>query len=373
METPEMFKSSLLNSRVLICCGSGGVGKTTVSAAVGLFCAKKGKNVCLITIDPAKRLAQALGIQELCNQVRKLDFDAKGNLYSMMLDTQDTFNSLIYRYSRSQDQAQEILNNRIFKSLATNLGGTQEYMASEKLYELYCDDRFDVIIVDTPPTRNALDFFESPARLARFLENKLLRILLIPSRRGYLKRVNLAAQAFVKSVSKIAGAELVSDAVDFFRAFEGMEEGFRTRAKEVDRVLKSEETSIILVAAPTRDAIEEAKYFSSKIKEMGLALTGLIVNRALVDFENPRQAHLNTSLEKYRHDNSDNNINEDLAIKVLKEVSERFKQIRARQQKNIEALKLFADLRNVIEIPMLETDVHSLATLTLLAQAIEGA
>ena len=212
---------------IVVCCGSGGVGKTTVSAAFALEAARRGRRACVVTIDPAKRLADALGIDTLANTPSQIDGAWPGELWALMLDAKGTFDELIARYASSPEQAEGILANRLYRNLTGALSGTQEYMAMEKLYELSEEGGYDLVVVDTPPTRNALDFLDAPRRLTRFLGHRLFQFLLMPTR-AYLRAVSVATQALLRTISKVAGADIVHDAVAFFQAFEGMEEGFRT-------------------------------------------------------------------------------------------------------------------------------------------------
>jgi anion-transporting ArsA/GET3 family ATPase len=274
----DALQSVLETSRVLICCGSGGVGKTTTAAALGVRAAQAGRRVVVVTIDPAKRLADALGLEGLTNTPSVIDGPWDGHLSALMLDTEGTFNHLVATYAGSEDQAEKILSNRFYRNISGALSGTQEYMATEKLFELYGEDRFDLVIVDTPPTRNALDFLEAPSRLTRFLDHRLYRMVTAPTR-GIVKAVNVAAQGFLRSVGKVVGGEVIADAIAFFVAFEGMDEGFKERAKRVDELLSSDETAFVLVASPRADTVEEATYFASKLAEHSIDVRALIVNR----------------------------------------------------------------------------------------------
>jgi anion-transporting ArsA/GET3 family ATPase len=274
---------------VLICCGSGGVGKTTTSASLALYGAMKGRKVCVVTIDPAKRLANALGIDTLSNTpvrvtLKSLKVPSKGELWAMMLDPKATFDDLVNRYAPNSQQAERIMKNRIYRELTSALSGTQEYMAMEKLYELLEDGGYDLVVVDTPPTRNAIDFLEAPTRLVHFLEHRLFRILLMPTRM-YLKAVSVATQALLRTISKVAGTEMVEDAIAFFQAFEGMEEGFRNRAEKMSVLIREPSTGFVLVTTPREDAVTEADWFSRRLKEMGIDTDALIVNRVLPDFD----------------------------------------------------------------------------------------
>jgi anion-transporting ArsA/GET3 family ATPase len=195
-----------------------------------------------------------------------------------MLDSKGTFDDLVRRYARTPEQAEAILGNRLYQNLAGALSGTQEYMAMEKLYELVVSDEFDVVVVDTPPTRNALDLLDAPRRLTRFLENRLFRALLVPTRMG-LRAVSMATQALLRTIAKVAGAEIVDDAVAFFQAFEGMEDGFRSRASAVHELLGDPSTAYVLVTSARPDAITEASFFAEKLAERDVAVSALVVNR----------------------------------------------------------------------------------------------
>lgn len=263
---------------IVVCCGSGGVGKTTTAAALALAAAQAGRRACVVTIDPARRLANALGVSHLTNMPSKIEGPWPGLLAAVMLDAKSTFDDLVIRYSKDVDQAERIMRNRLYRNLTSALSGTQEYMAAEKLYELHTGGQFDVVVVDTPPASNALDFVDAPARLTRFLDNRLFRILLVPTR-AYLRAVSAATRALLRAVSKVAGAEMVDDAMAFFQAFEGMEEGFRQRARHVEELLADPGTAFVLVASPRRDSVDEASHFASRLAESSIPVQALIVNR----------------------------------------------------------------------------------------------
>jgi anion-transporting ArsA/GET3 family ATPase len=268
---------------IIICCGSGGAGKTTTSAAVALAGALAGRKACVVTIDPARRLADALGLAELSNEPRRIEGPWPGEMSAVMLDAKRTFDDLVGRYSADAEQAERILSNRLYLNLTSALAGTQEYMAAEKLYELHATGDFDLVVVDTPPTRNALDFLDAPGRLTRFLENRVFRLLLMPTRAS-LKALTMATQALLRTISKVAGSEIVEDAVAFFRAFDGMEEGFRERARSVEALLADPGTAFVLVAAPRRDSVDEAQYFADRLAEAHQPVSALVVNRLHPDF-----------------------------------------------------------------------------------------
>lgn len=263
---------------VVVCCGPGGVGKTTLSAAVAAEIAVQGRRAVVVTIDPARRLANALGLDSLPDTPHRIEGRWPGELWAMTLDTRNTFDHLVTTYAPTPEQARAILANRFYRNIAGALSGTQEYMAMEKLYELHGDERFDLVVVDTPPTRNALDFVEAPRRLIRFLDNRIFRLLMLPTRAS-LRAVNLATRAFLRTVSVVVGSEAVSDAVAFFQAFEGMEGGFRDRAAQVERLLRDQACGFVVVSSPRRDAVAEATYFADKLDEVGIDVRGLVLNR----------------------------------------------------------------------------------------------
>ena len=280
---PETLAELVAQRSVVVCCGSGGVGKTTVSATFALAAARAGRRSCVVTVDPARRLADALGVESLPNTPSEVQGDWPGHLHALMLDSKGTFDDLVQRYARTPEQAEAILANRLYQNLAGALSGTQEYMAMEKLYELVNSGEFDIVVVDTPPTRNALDLLDAPRRLTRFLENRLFRALLVPTRMS-LRAVGVATQALLRTISKVAGAEIVQDAVGFFQAFEGMEDGFRSRASAVHDLLADPATAYVLVTSARPDAVTEAGFFAEKLAERDVAVAALVVNRIAPSF-----------------------------------------------------------------------------------------
>jgi anion-transporting ArsA/GET3 family ATPase len=277
-ESMSSMAEIVRDSRIIVCCGSGGVGKTTSAAALALAAAEGGRNVVLITIDPAKRLADALGLQGLTNDPSPIDIEGSGRLWAMMLDARATFDAVIREQARSEAQVRRILENPFYDNVASKLSGSQEYMAAEKLYELSNDTRFDLVVVDTPPTREALDFLRAPEKLMNFLDHRVYRWLIAPARSG-LKIVNIAAQPILRTIGRVIGADVLADAINFFQAFEGIESGFRERAESVQALLKSDVTKYLVVASPRRDTVDEALYFIRQLQSTGMSATGLIVNR----------------------------------------------------------------------------------------------
>jgi anion-transporting ArsA/GET3 family ATPase len=271
-------------SSVVLCCGSGGVGKTTVSAALALAQMRTGRRVVVVTIDPARRLADALGVSgELSNEPTLLVAENGGELWAMMLDANKTFAQLVQSYSADKAQVDRIINNRFFRNISSSLGGTQEYMAAEKLFELHKDSRFDLVVVDTPPTRKALNFFDAPGRLVRFLDHRLYRVLLAPAR-GSLRIVAAAVTPIVRTIARVVGASVIDDAIAFFQAFEGMDDGFRTRAQQVMTTLKAPSTSYVVVSSPRVEALDEAEFFINRLTAEHIPTAALIVNRLTPEF-----------------------------------------------------------------------------------------
>jgi anion-transporting ArsA/GET3 family ATPase len=280
------------NRHIIVCCGSGGVGKTTTAAVFALSGACRGRNAVVVTIDPAKRLANALGLDSLSDTAREIDRELwdpeggappEGRLSALMLDTKSTFDHLVLKYAGDPAQGAGILENRFYRNISSVLSGTQEYMAMEKLHELHEEGGYDLIVVDTPPTRNALDFLDAPARLTRLLDNRLFRLVMAPTRASF-RVANIALQTFFRSVSKVIGIEVVEDLVLFFQAFEGMEDGFRQRAHRVLELLGEPGTAFVLVTSPGRDAVSEAGYFARRLRDARLSVDGLVVNRIHPEF-----------------------------------------------------------------------------------------
>ncbi len=274
------------SSKVIVCLGTGGVGKTTTAAALGYMAAKAGRHVCVVTIDPARRLADAMGISELANTPRKIETSTDLDLWAVMLDPNSTFDELVQKFATSEEQVEKIFHNSIYQNLTENLSGTQEYMAMEKLHELASDPRFDLLVIDTPPARNAIEFLNAPKRLIGFLENRVFRLLISPSQK-VLRPVTLATRMLLRTISKVVGAQVVSDAVEFFQAFEGMEKGFKERAAEVQNLLSQDSTSFVLVTGTHKDTIDEALYFASRLSEFELKVDLIISNRVTPDFGQP--------------------------------------------------------------------------------------
>jgi anion-transporting ArsA/GET3 family ATPase len=270
------------DKHIIVCTGSGGVGKTTTAAALGLRAAELGRNVCVLTIDPARRLAQAMGLTELDNTPRPVPGISNGSLSAMMLDMKRTFDEVVESHS-DPERAQKILSNPFYEALSSSFAGTQEYMAMEKLGQLRADEsEWDLIIVDTPPSRNALDFLDAPARLGSFLDGRLIRIITAPARgagRGIGRIAAMGFGIFTNVLSKLLGAQVLADVGNFVADIDTTFGGFRERADATYALLKDSGTEFIVVAAPERDALREASYFVERLNQDGMPLGGLILNR----------------------------------------------------------------------------------------------
>ena len=268
-----------------MCCGAGGVGKTTTAAAIALRAAERhGRRTVVLTIDPARRLAQALGLTELDNTPRQVKGVGGGELHAMMLDMKRTFDEVVLAHTDPK-RAEEIFANPFYQAMSSTFSGTQEYMAMEKLGQLRTRDEWDLIVVDTPPSRSALDFLDAPARLARFLDGRMLRLLMAPARAGGRSMFTLVTASFgvfSRAVQRILGAQLLTDLSGFVAALDSMFGGFRERAEQTYRVLQDRQTAFLVVAAPEPDAIREAAYFARRLGEERMPLAGLVLNRVHV-------------------------------------------------------------------------------------------
>ncbi|OWA09570.1 anion-transporting ATPase [Streptomyces sp. CS227] len=269
-------------TRIVVCCGSGGVGKTTTAAALGLRAAERGRRVVVLTIDPARRLAQSMGIDSLDNVPRQVPgIEGKGELHAMMLDMKRTFDEIVEAHA-DPERARAILENPFYQSLSAGFAGTQEYMAMEKLGQLRATDAWDLIVVDTPPSRSALDFLDAPKRLGSFLDGKLIRLLMAPAKvggRAGMKFLNAGMSMMTGVLGKLLGGQLLRDVQTFVAAMDSMFGGFRTRADATFQLLQAPGTAFLVVAAPERDALREAAYFVERLGAEKMPLAGLVLNR----------------------------------------------------------------------------------------------
>ena len=373
MSPSEAPVEALLEARsILVCCGSGGVGKTTTAATLALAGALRGRRACVVTVDPARRLADALGLQAIGNAAKQIAGDFDGELWAAMLDAKGTFDDLVRRYASDEHQAERILSNRLYRNLVGALSGTQEYMATEKLYELYEQNEFDLIVVDTPPTRNALDFLDAPRRLTGFLDNRLFRLLIAPGR-TYLRAMGMAAQLLLRTLARVAGSEIVDDTIAFFQAFEGMEAGFRERAARVEELLGAATTGFVLVAAPRRESVAEADFLAARLAGAKHEIDLLVVNRVLSSF-----ADLETAAPEALAlfaDTGSGSLDLSPSAEAFSALQANLAELAAlagAEERLIDQLGI-DHVTAVVKVPELGSDVHDLAELGALARYLLAA
>lgn len=353
---------SVRDAEVIVCCGPGGVGKTTTAAVIGLHAARRGRRVVVVTIDPARRLADALGLTGgLTGDPQQVGSDRSGDgeLWAMMLDTPAMFERVVRAHAADPTQADRIVQNRFYRNIAGALSGTQEYMASEALHELHGDDRFDLVVVDTPPSRNALDFLEAPGVLARFLDHKVFKLMMMPTRTG-LKVFSVATQPILRAIGKVVGSDVLTDAVAFFQAFAGMDVGFRERAEAVTRLLRDESTRFLIVAAPQREVIDECAWFADQLTDQGFEVSATVVNRLHPRFGDGSVADAEQRARAARDRGED-----DLARIWSNLAAER---TLAADQRAVLGPLVERTGDVIVEVPLLPDDVHDVEQLEVLAR-----
>ena len=348
---------------VCICAGSGGVGKTTTAAAIAMGMAAKGRKVAVLTIDPAKRLANSLGLPELGNEERLVaperfaehGLEMRGELWAMMLDAKRTFDELVEKHAPDEETREAVLSNRIYKELSNAVAGSQEYMAMEKLYELHEEDRYDLLVLDTPPTRNALDFLDAPERLSRFIDSRSLQFFLAPGRTG-LKLFSRGTGLLFGVLKRVLGFDLLQDLGAFFASFGDMAEGFNQRAARVNELLSHRRTTFLLVASPQRDSIEEAVFFRRRLRDWKMPFGGVVVNR-MHQAAGPAGADGRVAEEIERA------LGPELGPKVARNFED-FRALAERDRENVEELRSELRREPIILVPYLEEDVHDLGGLS---------
>ncbi len=357
-------------TRIIVCCGSGGVGKTTTAAAVGVRAAERGRHVVVLTVDPARRLAQSMGLTSLDNTPRLVqgvgDGNGQGSLHAMMLDMKRTFDEIVEAHA-DPDRAAQILANPFYQSLSSSFAGTQEYMAMEKLGQLRRAEEWDLIVVDTPPSRSALDFLDAPQRLARFLDGKLLRLLTAPAKiggRAYLRVLNAGFGMVTGVLTKILGAQVLRDVQTFVTALDTMFGGFRERADYTYQLLRAPGTAFLVVAAPEPDALREASYFVERLAQERMPLAGLLLNRV----QRSPAARLSAAGSQSAAETLQVTGEHPLAVAALRLHAERMQQVSA-QRRLAEHFTAAHPVVPVAEIPAQAEDVHDLAGLRAIGQA----
>jgi anion-transporting ArsA/GET3 family ATPase len=354
---------------IIVCTGAGGVGKTTTAAAIGVRAAELGRNVCVLTIDPARRLAQAMGLTELDNTPRPVQGISGGTLNAMMLDMKRTFDEVVESHA-DPERAQQILSNPFYQALSSSFAGTQEYMAMEKLGQLHNDSsRWDLIIVDTPPSRNALDFLDAPARLGSFLDGRFIRILTAPARGAGNALGRIAAMGFgifTNVLSKILGAQVLADIGTFVAAIDTTFGGFRERADATYELLKQPGTKFLVVAAPERDALREASFFVERLQKDNMPLAGLVLNRVQdVDDTGLSEEQIAAAAQALRSMGPDN----ELAAALLELHVERM-QLKARHKHVTQRFEGAHPGVPIISVPAMAEDVHDLEGLRTVGTAL---
>jgi anion-transporting ArsA/GET3 family ATPase len=354
----------LTGKSVCICAGAGGVGKTTTAAAIALGMAVDGARVAVVTIDPARRLAQSLGMEALENEPRRVDPDrlrsagleARGELWAMMLDPKRTFDELIDAVAGDPEAAEAIKANRVYRELSGAVSGSQEFTAVSKLYELSEEHDFDLIVLDTPPSRNAVDFLEAPRRLTSFLDGRALRTILRPTGHG-VRLLGQGAGALLGALSKVTGVDLWADLTGFFGLLGGMTADFSARAARVERMLQADTTAFMLVTSAQAEAIDEAIWFRNTLRSRGLPFSGVVVNR----FHHDLSADVGKQeLERHLADLLDN----DLRARVLANQAD-YGILARRDASNLARLERELAGEQVLLVPQFDDNVHDVEGLLL--------
>jgi anion-transporting ArsA/GET3 family ATPase len=349
----------LERKEVCICAGSGGVGKTTTSAAIALGMAARGKKVAVLTIDPAKRLANSLGLPTLGNEERLVKADVDGELWAMMLDPKRTFDEIVEWHAPDERTRDAVLSNRIYQELSNAVAGSQEYMAMEKLHELHQEGRYDLLVLDTPPTRNALDFIDAPKKLAAFIDSRTLQMFTAPGVMG-LKVLGRGSGVVFPVLKRATGLDLLEDLSLFFSTFASMTEGFRERAERVNALLADSRSAFVLVTSPRADAVQEAGWFHHRLLDAGLPFAGVVANR--VRRPAPRG---NPSGELSEL------LGDALARKVMRTFEEE-RRLAAQDRRNLADLKKRLGRKPMIEVPHLDDDIHDLDGLRRMDEYLFG-
>jgi anion-transporting ArsA/GET3 family ATPase len=362
------FSRTIATRRIIVCTGSGGVGKTTTAASMALAAARAGRRTIVLTIDPARRLAQSLGLSELDATPRPVEGAPRlgaPRLDAMMLDMKRTFDELVERHAGSDERARAITDNRFYQQLTSSLAGTQEYMATEKLYELATTTDYECIVVDTPPTRNALDFLDAPRRLTDFLEGRFLRMFLAPGMAAgkfATRAVGFSTGIFMKAFSRITGTGVLEDLGYFFQAMDGMYGGFKERATATYKLLQSPSSAFVVVATPEPPALREARYFLQRLQQDGMPTAGLVVNRVT-----PEPAGLLSRLDRSGLRRAQNRLDEDSetdrAVAALMELAVDSRDVAQRQRRAVRAALHGVEVEALVEVPQFPTDVHDLVDL----------
>ncbi|MDX6248967.1 MAG: hypothetical protein QOF10_2327 [Kribbellaceae bacterium] len=359
-------------TRIVVTCGSGGVGKTTTAAALALRAAERGRKVVVLTIDPARRLAQSLGLTELDNTpraVKEVDDSKGGRLDAMMLDMKRTFDEVVLAHA-TPDKAEQILKNPFYLALSSSFAGTQEYMAMEKLGQLHQQaertGEWDLIVVDTPPSRSALDFLDAPERLASLLEGRFLRLLLAPAR-GPLRLMSAGVNLAMSVMNKILGAQVLTDVQTFAAAFDTLFGGFRERAEHTVALLREPDTAFLVVAAPQNDALREASYFTERLREEQMPLAGVVLNRVTTT----RAPELSAERSLAAAEKLEESDKSPLTAAVLRLHADKMRQV-VSERKRLDRFRRAHRSIPTIDVPALPDDIHDLTGLRTIGALLTG-
>lgn len=349
--------------RILICAGSGGVGKTTTAAALAVHGAEQGRRTVVLTIDPARRLADALGLKALGNEASQVDLGGKGELFAMMLDQKGAWDQLVERYAPSQEARDRIFNNRFYQHLSETFAGSQEYMAVEQLAALHASKLYDLIVVDTPPTRHALDFLDAPRRIADFLDRGVVRWFVKPyfsAGWSALRVVNKTTGSLLRRLEDATGVSALVEVSDFFTSMSSLFDGVEDRVQNVYKLLRSPTTAFLLIATPEEQVLSEVEYFCRKVKELSISLRGVVFNRvhqeAAAEFRSMDEQWLIDLVSKTIRNNKRS---EELARNFL-----RYEMLARGDQLRIEAFRKQLPARTATTtVPNFNEDLHDLGGL----------
>ena len=363
--TPSHTLSDVIQrSHLLVTCGPGGVGKTTTAAALGVAAARTGRRTVVMTVDPARRLADALGLEDgaAADTPHRVDGVTRrstdGELFALMLDAELTFDRLVRDQAGGRAQADAILKNPVYKAISGSLSGAQEYMAIERLHQLHTSGDWDLIIVDTPPSRHAIDLLEAPDRLVGFLSHPVYRALTV-GQRTFAKITDAASSMFLWAVKRLAGPQIVEDTVEFFRSLANIEGGLRQRAKEVSKLLRSEGTAFVVVSSPRAEAVGEAEHLLDAIGSRKFPLGGVVVNLI-----HPLPEALGAEVEAELSDIGDGPLQDHLAW------HRELTGLALAEREEITELRRLADGSPMVELPLLDVDVHDVPGLIGLSERL---
>jgi len=376
----------LREKRVVVCVGSGGVGKTTTAAALALSAAMDGKRVLCLTIDPAKRLANSLGLTTMTTEEQLVPrelfaaqgLDLTGSLSAMMLDTKKTFDDLVKRTASSPERAERILGNRLYQYISTSLAGTQEYMAMEKLHAVRTDPRYDVVILDTPPTSNALDFLDAPEKLAGLIDSPAMRWLISTVEGGGGFRVNLlnrGAKVVLAGMSKLTGSGFLEQVAEFVSEFNDLFGGFKKRADEVASTLRGDDLAFVVVTSPAPLAIDEALFFAARLTDAGMTRDAFVINQvhALLAEPSDKTSTLEAEVKSRLSGTGASEIDVERLVERMRRALDDARLRAVADRLETDRLETRAGKGALfVEVPVLDEDVHDLRSLHRISRYLMG-